>query len=552
MERTYCVILVFLCLSRVCADARHPDEMEHILRLTGASSAEQLDAEEVERLLNILEHPLDLNHSSDAVLTSSGLFTPYQVASLTDYRSRHGNILSYMELSAIDGFNADVVADLRPFVSLTANEIRSMNGIPSVHNDLSVRTSGKWLDGLPDCSYGMKYTMQAGQRLVGGLGLTRSYGGESYAPSAYTGNVQWNFSRLHGKVIAGDFNARFGQGLALWSGMLMDNVSSPSAMMRRASGLSRSASFTGSTALTGAALELSIGDFTLSTACAYPFLVLANLAWTCFNGRVSLTHVADGQMRTSADAALCFNGVNVFAESMYIWNENIPYLVAGTDFGIGENVRTGVQLKCLTDDMYSVAVSTSGHDDARRGLVTLSASGICYPEPKKGDEDYSVQVRGQLDCEYSFTERFRIKARVVERFRTWGNAFQTDVRADFHYVTGEFAFMSRVNVLKCEGLAGLTYLEAAWKPGNLSLYVRQGVFCVDDWDDRIYVYERDAPGSFNVPAMYGRGLWGNVVLSWKVSRRMKIYFRAAYTSYVFMEKKKPGKAELKLQSVFRF
>ena len=95
-------------------------------------------------------------------------------------------------------------------------------------------------------------------------------------------------------------------------------------------------------------------------------------------------------------------------------------------------------------------------------------------------------------------------------------------------------------------------METAWKPGNLSLYVRQGVFCVDDWDDRIYVYERDAPGSFNVPAMYGRGLWGNVVLSLKVSRWMKIYFRAAYTSYVFMEKKKPGKAELKLQSVFRF
>ena len=80
------------------------------------------------------------------------------------------------------------------------------------------------------------------------------------------------------------------------------------------------------------------------------------------------------------------------------------------------------------------------------------------------------------------------------------------------------------------------------------------MFCVDDWDDRIYVYERDAPGSFNVPAMYGRGVWGSVVMSWKVSRALKVYLRGGYKSYVFMveEKKKPGKAELKLHAVLKF
>jgi hypothetical protein len=84
--------------------------------------------------------------------------------------------------------------------------------------------------------------------------------------------------------------------------------------------------------------------------------------------------------------------------------------------------------------------------------------------------------------------------------------------------------------------------------------MRQGVFHVDDWDDRIYVYEHDAPGSFNVPAMYGRGLWTSLAAGLKVSYRLRIYARTAYTGYPFMEaeKKKPGKAELKLQLQCRF
>ena len=88
----------------------------------------------------------------------------------------------------------------------------------------------------------------------------------------------------------------------------------------------------------------------------------------------------------------------------------------------------------------------------------------------------------------------------------------------------------------------------------LTLHVRQGIFLIDDWDDRIYVYERDAPGSFNSPAMYGRGLWTSAAAALKISRRIRLYMRAAFTAYPLMEeeKKKPGKAELKLQIQFRF
>ena len=87
-------------------------------------------------------------------------------------------------------------------------------------------------------------------------------------------------------------------------------------------------------------------------------------------------------------------------------------------------------------------------------------------------------------------------------------------------------------------------MEIGYKHPLWYLYLRQGAFMVDDWDDRIYVYERDAPGNFNVPALYGRGFWTSMYLSWKFAGWGRLYLIGIY--------KKPGNAELKLQCALHF
>ena len=142
--------------------------------------------------------------------------------------------------------------------------------------------------------------------------------------------------------------------------------------------------------------------------------------------------------------------------------------------------------------------------------------------------------------------------RLTERVRSWGRMFRTDIRSDLDWYGDFFTASMRLNFLKCAGLSALGYLEGGFRKEGLSLYLRQGMFRVDDWEDRIYVYERDAPGCFNVPAFYGRGVWTSFVASWKFSRWGKVCFRASGTAYPFMKEKKPGKAELRLQFVFDF
>ena len=94
------------------------DYLKQAVRLTGASCEEDLSASEIERFEDLAAHPLKINSASKRELVSSGLFSPYQAASIQDYISRGGDICSLAELAAVDGIGAQLASDLEPFVRL--------------------------------------------------------------------------------------------------------------------------------------------------------------------------------------------------------------------------------------------------------------------------------------------------------------------------------------------------------------------------------------------------------------------------------------------------
>ena len=71
------------------------------LYLTGADTAEELDDRLLEELESFRSRPIELNRSSRARMLESGLLSPYQVASLEDYRSLSGDVLSFAELELV-------------------------------------------------------------------------------------------------------------------------------------------------------------------------------------------------------------------------------------------------------------------------------------------------------------------------------------------------------------------------------------------------------------------------------------------------------------------
>ena len=116
-------------------------ELEFIMRLSGCASPEEMEPDEIERLSALLSRPLRINMASERALAASGLFSRYQIASLSDYRSRHGDVMSYSELAAVDGFGEAFTAALAPFVSLESMVQSGSMGKSggAVHSDAAIK-----------------------------------------------------------------------------------------------------------------------------------------------------------------------------------------------------------------------------------------------------------------------------------------------------------------------------------------------------------------------------------------------------------------------------
>ena len=579
------IITSFLLLSLWSSEAQSAEDIEKILRLTGYESPEDLDAYEVERLSSYIGRPLRINAVSQSVLRSSGLFSSYQAASLLDYRSRHGDIMSFNELSSVDGFTESAVMRLAPFISLDGGDVvRGRDGY--VVNDLAVRGGVKSADLEMTGGYGLKYRCKVGETLSFSLAASRTYAGSLGLPDLFSGSLVWEPPRRSFRLIAGDFNARFGQGLALWNGMSMTGLSKVSSYFRTSSGLSSSWSFTGSSAHTGIAGEYSFSRFRVSAFLATPegrskdrsWLPAANIGWYGRNMSASVTHYMEfissvsanvplyvPDMKTSADIAMCIEGTDVFSEVAFDWVNMKAAALSGVIFPLGEDVRMAAHLryypagfdpsrsaaprtvsKCTNE--YGVSLCSDYTPRTGKFSGSLSADSAFLPQGKE-EQRKSIHVRVIADGEIRMSDVLTMKIRLSERFRTWGVPFKTDLRTDLVWSSGGFSVTGRFNTLRYVGTGNLGFIEGGYKNERFSVYLKQLYFDIDNWDDRIYAYERDAPGSFSVPSFYGRGMNTSFMLSWRFSRWGRVYAKGTFT---YGQKKKSGKAGLKLQCVFSF
>ena len=234
------IVLAAIIAGRAIAGlSQSVEEMEKILLFYGVSSAEELDSYEVEHLGAYLSRPLEVNLVSPATLSASGLMTPYQVASLTDYRKRHGDVMSFEELTSVDGFGKAVVEKIRPFIDLSGRDISAYDERNDFQGSVDVKTGWK-SSGEP--TYGMKFKLKAARQFSAGGAFSRTSQAAGLLPDAFSGYVSYDFRKIPGKLVVGDFNARFGQGLALWNGMSLSGLSSPSSFLKRTSGISVSSS----------------------------------------------------------------------------------------------------------------------------------------------------------------------------------------------------------------------------------------------------------------------------------------------------------------------
>lgn len=567
--------------------AQTDGHFDPVLTFLGISSPEEADVYDVERLTDFLDKPLKINMASDSHIIASSLFTRYQTASLKDYLSRHGDVLSLTELATVDGFGEDFVSRLSPFISLESSSPpgERHSDIKYISNEWALRCAVRTGNQM---SYGGKYRLSFDDSAIMTLSVSSSY--DSWPqPSAVRGSLALKVGRAN--VIFGDFNARFGQGLVIWNAMSVGGLSSPAALSRRPTGLSQPWSFTGSSSFTGAAVEVPAGrvicTFMLDASKAlkfeaesFPLTAAADVSWYRNNGQLSFTSATSVTLPDSAGeksfeyASIAFSqrwslsGVDLFSELALDYLSLSPALMCGISMKLAEKLTSAAMLR-----YYHQSYSVSSSSGPRSGTATSNEHGVtiageyksydkllgvfsidaaCFPEPRSRDEEWSHQIKAATDWKWTISPEFEIDVKVAERIRSWGHRFKTESKVGVVYKKGIYTNILRLHTARCDGTGLLGYLETGISGDIIKTFLRFGLFCIDDWDDRIYVYERDAPGTFNVPAYYGRGLWTALTGSWRFARWGRLYLRASYIAYPFMavEKQKPGRAELRFQIQF--
>lgn len=609
------VMFILFRMSFPSEASRREDPMPLIMRLVGAQTPEDVVEEDYERFSDFLAHPLPVNVVSKAKLVSSGLMTAYQAASFVDYREHHGDVLSVSELASLDGFSAETAEILAPFVSFDSDALpgNASFGRRRVGNEAVMRSGWK-IDGKGHgYSYGFRYKLSAGYKFDMGLSFSRSYSDKVSWPQAQSFFFAYNGRGRLSRIVAGDYSLRYGQGLALWTGFSMSGVGTPASIIRRPYGITPYWSWSGSGSCRGVAADIRLGPLNVSASVAIGgirkimngmkdvpvFLTPSlNVNWMRRNFQTSVTclvttadlrtigqsgHDVFDNIKVAADFAWNIKGTDVFGEVAYDVINNAPAAVFGSRFRCGESLvlaAGGRYYPVMYDGKDSGAIrsgsrcsnehgaSLSGEFSAGRrvhlkgrdgfGSSVMRYSGsfsvdvAFFPENKAGMPPESLQTKMLLCGNIQVSQSVNVEIRLSERIRTWSNVkYRTDIRSDVKYNDGDWNGMCRINVVYGRKWSALSYFEGGYKDKVFSVYLRAGCFKADDWDDRIYVYERDAPGCFNVPACYGRGYWMSAVAGIKAVRQFKAYLRASWTDYPWMPqgKEKPGKAELKIQLV---
>ena len=641
-----------------------------VLLLCGAGTLEELSEDEWERYRHLADHPLDLNACTRSAMLSSGLFSPFQAASLLDRRMRDGDILSYTELGYTDGFTPELARALSHFVVLRSRNPPGKPSVPQLHASLLLRTSCSGSSSVPaaraalqtaaaqstsganstasgknpsaatssfasgkndpfsgSAAFGIKTAISLEGRLDAFWSARKSYSDRTFGPGTISLAIYGK--SIPGRILLGDYSARFGQGLLLWSGFSIAGFSSVQSFRRNASGLSASSSFTRT--LHGIGLDLALGRSTISAVWSTPVqstnprllalnynhifrtsstgatlladpgrLYAASIDFRAGLPRLSLsgefafellpasasTALAPAPASVAASAAVPSLAAPAVAASASVAPVSAASATPQPDSPAAIFVPAGLlsavwtpsygtrlavlaryypqnwsQLAASPPSAFSTAKDEFGSaflfqsarytlslDLARR----LSEANWQYRLLASANLPFRLGLPGRTQRKTNSSTGIdgTISVRSLSRFRpSQSLPFRQDLRCDLKLELNRLKLNTRCNLLWCRNFAMLGYIEPGFSDQFFSLWFRLTGYSVPSWDDRISTWERDIPGSFTVPARYGKGLALSCTSSLTIQRKRLRHRLNARLSYDVYSRKETltRKPELKLQ-----
>ncbi len=297
--------IFFICMGDVALWGQ--DLPEGIVRMLEIKSEEgENDIESMmEMFYTLLSHPVDINAMTEADMEKMVVFSPFQIASLLDYRKEFGDIISLDELALIDGFGEVFVREISPFITFSIHgDIGTGTSNKKVRNHLTVRIKGdihqnedKYV-GASVYTY-ERYRFNYSELISVGITFEKDIGEKSFADFV-SAHFCVKEVRLGNKIsmeslVAGDYSARLGQGLVLWNGFSLTGLSAPSSLYKRENHITPYTSSDEHNFFRGVGATLKIGGAWSLTALFSEKMIDARADSECY-----YSIIKDGLHRTSS------------------------------------------------------------------------------------------------------------------------------------------------------------------------------------------------------------------------------------------------------------
>ena len=520
MRRFFAGVLAALLFTQLYAQ---DDILRAALYLSGASSEEEIDQEWIQRLEGMGKVRINSNR------IRPGLLTDYQIATLADYRARQGDILSWEELMLVDGFGREAVEAMRPFLSLESRRLPGTVDTVRTRAEALVRTTLK--------NVGIKAKVTGEYWRVGGAWRNPDWTAHAEADTRI------------GRFVLGDFNVRYGEGLAQWSGFSMESLSTVDAFIRRASGIAPVWSYISSSVHRGGAYEYGGQHWRASAwgTLAMVFGTHAEYLGRWGHAGTTVAWSPSEGLSVSLEGRLNLRGIDAMAE--VACRSRAVAGKASARWKAGDNGKLAVQARVIPSRFsgkkngeYALAAGYALQSGQWKSLAGKTGFGSSVPSyklsftldaamlPVGGVDPRRLQIRAYGNWDWQIAPAWALSVRLTERYRNYENP-RTALRADIRFAHGPWLSVLRGEAVRCKSWGLLSYLEGGYKNETLSSYLRFTAFSIPEWADRIYSYERDAPGTFSVPAYSGTGISASLVAGYKLRLgrvTLKANLRGAY------------------------
>lgn len=239
-------IIATLLFASLALSAQEPQNIrivEDLIEELSQSSGSEIDFSTLyDDLIYFSENPINLNTASREDLEKLQFLNDFQIEGILKYQRYAGEMHTVYELQLVDGFNKADIRRVLPFVSVSKLEEQELPNLRNVlrygRNTLFLRNQfvlqepvGYSAVNEPDKLYNgnrmryyTRYQFDYKRKIRAGFTMEKDPGEAFWTDSLpkgfdyYTAHFEINDIGMIKSLNIGDYQAKFGQGLAAWSG----------------------------------------------------------------------------------------------------------------------------------------------------------------------------------------------------------------------------------------------------------------------------------------------------------------------------------------------